>query len=91
MSEGNTSDPVLAQLTILTQLIQSQSARLDKLEMVNTGVAGNATDVNPAGVGDTSRSDETPPGNGPGMRDGAEQSQSEEQTRDKNNALSFQH
>ena len=40
MAEGTNPDPVLAQLAILTQLVESQNARLDNLERGHTGATG---------------------------------------------------
>ena len=67
MAEGTNPDPVLAQLAILTQLIESQNARLDNLERGNAGATGQDVNAHPAGVGDPSRSDNPPLGNNPGI------------------------
>ena len=67
MAEGTNPDPVLAQLAILTQLMESQNARLDNLERGNTGATGQDVNARPAGVGDLSRSDNPPLGNDPGI------------------------
>ena len=75
-----TIDPVLLQLARLTQLIESQNARLDNLERNNSG----------EGVGAPSRSGIPPPGNDPGIGESTGQPQSAGQTRDYN-ALTSQH
>ena len=84
MAEDNSSNPVLAQLTLLTQLIESQNARLERLERVNDGAVGQAVNASPARVGTSSRSGDPPPGNNPGTGDSTGQSHSAGQTRDIN-------
>ena len=81
MADTNITDPVLAQLVRLTQLLESLNARLETLERITPGV----------GVGESSRSEDSPPRNDPGTRELPDRSQSTEQTRDDNARSSQQH
>ena len=89
MAEGTNPDPVLAQLVLLTQLVESQNARLDNLERGNIGATGQEANVHPARVGDLSRSDNAPLGNDPGIGESTGLPQPHEQARI-HNALTSQ-
>ena len=90
MADQNVPNPVLDQLAILTRLIESQNARLERLEQVNTGATGFAVNAIPAGVGGSSRSGNPHPEDNPGTGESTKQSQYAGQTRD-NNVLASQH
>ena len=90
MAETTQPDPVLLQLTRLTQLIESQNARLETLERGNIGVTGKAVNAQPAGVGASSRSGDPPPGNDRGIGESTSQSHSAGQTGDYNALTSQQ-